>query len=324
MTPEEQTRIRQFNETLGETMSLQVYLPDDARAEQLNAFCKRLTKLAPKISISDAIDADGDLPALLIGSNLIYHAVPSGPELEPFLMALSHLNANHSEFDASSIGDLENILPAELKMYIAPTCPFCPGILQQLVPLPFMVPSIRLTVTDGMLFSELAEQDDIRSVPTVILDDAFRWSGQMNQSEIIEALTHRNPSNLKRSTLQHLLLDEEEGAYRLAAMMNSQRMIFPAFFDLLLDETFTTRLAAMVVMETLTEENPGLAGTALNPLMERFDAVVDPVKGDLLYILGELKSDQAVPFIEKVLEGDYAEEVKESAREALEELKDET
>ena len=320
MTPEEETRIRQFNETLDETISLQVYLPEDARVEQIDAFCKRLTQLAPKIKISDAVDVGDEVPALFVGSNLTFRAVPSGPEMEPFLSALGYLNADHSELVASITQDLANILPAELNMYIAPTCPFCPGVLQQLLPLPFAVPSIRLTVTDGMLFSELAEQDDIRSVPTVILDDAFRWSGQIDQSEIIEALTHRDPTNLKRSTLQHLLLDEEGGAYRLAAMMNSQGVIFPAFFDLLLDETFTTRLAAMVVMETLAQENPDLARTALTPLVERFEAAADPVKGDVLYVLGELKSKQALPFIETVLEGDYAEEVKEGAREAMEEL----
>lgn len=324
MNPEEEARIRQFNETLDTVISLQVHLPDDTRADQLSTFCRQLTQLAPNIKISDAVDIGGDFPAIVVGSNLIYRAVPFGPELEPFLTALSHLNDSRSELDDPIIQDLANIPPAELNMYIAPTCPFCPGVLQQLLPLPFAVPSLRLTVTDGMLFTEFAEQDDIRSVPTVILDDAFRWSGQIDQSEIIEALTHRDPTNVKRSTLQHLLLDEEEGAYRLAAMINSQGVIFPAFFDLLLDETFTTRLAAMVVMETLAEENPDLARTALNPLVERFESAADPVKGDVLYILGELKSKQAVPFIKTVLEGNYTEEVKEGAREALDELKDET
>ena len=319
MTPDDEARISEFNAALDGELSLRLHLPDDSRAGELNAFSKRLTQLAPKIAAQVVKDGTGTHPAILVGPRLVYHAVPSDRELEPFLRALSYLNSNSTEIDSSMAQILEDVhLPAELRIYVVPSCPFCPGVLQQLLPLPFAVPALQLTVVDGMLFPELAEQDTIQSVPTVILDDAFRWTGQIALSDIIDTLIHRDPARLKQSTLQRLLLDEKVGGYRLAAMMDCRKMIFPAVYDLLLEETFTIRLAAMVAMETLAEENITLALTALPTLLNRFNDAPDPVKGDLLYILGELKSGSAKPFIEAVVEGNYAEEIKEAAQEALE------
>ena len=80
------------------------------------------------------------------------------------------------------------------------------------------------------------------------------------------------------------------------------------------------RLGAMVVMEEIIEKNPNLAAQTITPLWQRFDEVDNRVKGDLIYILGQMAPTKTMPLLESVLNGEYAAEVKEAAKEAMEDL----
>ncbi|MFZ1199276.1 MAG: hypothetical protein WAO07_03835, partial [Desulfobacterales bacterium] len=80
------------------------------------------------------------------------------------------------------------------------------------------------------------------------------------------------------------------------------------------------RLAAMVTMEELAAENLPLARQVLAPLRELYPRAVTTVKGDILYILGELKSSRSRPHLQSVLATEQNPEVLEAAREAIEKI----
>jgi hypothetical protein len=56
------------------------------------------------------------------------------------------------------------------------------------------------------------------------------------------------------------------------------------------------------------------------PLWDQFDRVSDQIKGDILYLFGEIGDRRSLSWLEGVLEGDFDSEVKEAAREALDKL----
>jgi HEAT repeat protein len=114
-----------------------------------------------------------------------------------------------------------------------------------------------------------------------------------------------------------MMLKEGE-AGRLAEMMLAKTQIFPAFYALLIHPKWPVRLGAMVVMEELIEKNLDLALDLIPPLWQQFDTVDDRVKGDLLYIFGQTGQKEIIPYLTKVLKGEFEQEVKEAAREALE------
>lgn len=74
-------------------------------------------------------------------------------------------------------------------------------------------------------------------------------------------------------------------------------------------------------MEELVENNLDLATQILKPLWERFHKVDDRVKGDLLYLFGQLKRTEILPQLQAILNGDYDPEVQEAAQEALDKIK---
>ena len=229
-------------------------------------------------------------------------------------------------FGSSSLNSAESAqtllkkekLPATLTLFIAPQCTFCPAVVRQLFPLPLVDDKILLTIIDGTLFPEIAETHKIQAVPTLLLDEQFRWTGSVPLEEIINTINSRDPASLGAASLENIL--KEGQASHLAAMMMDDKKIFPAFYELLIHEKWSLRLGAMVVMEEIADQNPVMASDVIDFLWDRFQRLPDPVKGDILYMFGEIKDRRAVSWLEEVLGGDFHEEVKEAAQEALDKM----
>jgi HEAT repeat protein len=177
---------------------------------------------------------------------------------------------------------------------------------------------IQLTIIDGTLFPEIAEPLKIQAVPTLLLDEQFRWTGSVPLEEIINTINSRDPASLGTASLENIIKAGQ--ASHLAAMMLDDKKIFPAFYELLIHNKWPVRLGAMVVMEEIADQNPVMASEVIDFLWDRFQRLPDPVKGDILYMFGEIKDRRAVSWLEDVLDGEYDEEVKEAAKEALEKM----
>ncbi|GEM_PF-1915769 len=109
---------------------------------------------------------------------------PIGPELGPFLKALTWMFIEPEALPPHP-GLTDRVFPAELKLYIAEQCPFCPAVVEKLVPLAIASPRVRLTVIDAGLCMEEARRDRVQSVPTLMLDSHFRWSGTIPIREVV-------------------------------------------------------------------------------------------------------------------------------------------
>ena len=319
MTPQEKNQITQFNSTLSGSIQIGVLTSNDGSGEAFTEFCQELSRLAPKIQVArkDADQADG--PAIEVGSQLIYRAIPTGKELEPFLEAVASVGGSTWNLPEPVRETVSNIhIPADLKLYIAPECPFCPAVVREIMPLALAGEFIRLTVIDSVMFPESAQSDGIRSVPTLILENQIRWTGTVNIGEIAHMILNRDPLTLSVSSLKNMLGNGD--ATLVARMMLDSGKIFPAFIELLAHEKWPVRLGAMVALETIAEENATLAAGVIGPLWERFPQVSDAVKGDILHVFGETGHGDAAGKLKAVLSGPYTDEMKEVAGEALEKI----
>jgi hypothetical protein len=178
---------------------------------------------------------------------------------------------------------------------------------------------IRLTVIDGVLFPETAASDNIRTAPTVLLDDQFHWSGSIRIQDIVDMIFSRDPVKLSALSLKTMF--EEGNAVKVAEMMLDSGEIFPAFLELLVHQKWPVRLAAMVTFETIAETNPPLVQSTIPFLWRSFFETEDTIKGDILYLFGISGDKNIIPKLKTILSGSYAVEVKEAAIEALEALK---
>jgi len=316
MTPHEQKQISALNDMLSKDIQIGRIETGHEQSGLIRQFCDDLIQLVPKIRV---LVEDGDpdeVPAVKIHNGLWYQAVPSGTEVAPFIESLKMLDSGPAQIDEVIKARLEGLdLPTNLIIYVAPQCKFCPEAVRQLLPLPTLNSNIRLTVIDATHFPELAEKDNIQSVPALILEDQFHWTGSIQINEIIDVMIQRDASMLGPVSLEMLIKQGKAG--ELAEMMLAKAQIFPAFYEILTHPKWPVRLGAMVVMEELIESNLELATRMLRPLWDRFHEADSRVKGDLLYVIGQMKQKESVPRLQAILNGDYDSEVQEAAQEAL-------
>lgn len=316
MTPAEIKQIAALNKKLSKEIQIKCRHTDHEQSAPIEQFCDDLGQQVPKIRVQKKTGDSDEMPAIQIHAGLSYQAVPAGTEIAPFVEALQMAASESAQMDEGLSTQLAAIdLPTHLVLYVAPQCSFCPQAVRQLLPLLSTNRNIHLTVIDAMIFPELAKKDNLQSVPTLILEDQFRWTGTFQTNEIVEIMAKRDPSALGPLSLEMML--KEGSAGRLAAMMLEKAQIFPAFYKLLIHPKWPVRLGAMVVMDELIEKNRDLALQTIEPLWQQFYKVDDRVKGDLLYVLGQTEQIELAPRLEKVLNGEFEQEVKEAAEEAL-------
>ncbi len=316
MTPNEKKKISNWNDSLSKDIQITLVLSEDKRDEQFVEFCRRFSKIAPRVSVSQKKDDNAQVPSIQINHNLRFMAIPLGRELEPFLETLTPGN---NDIKTSISRDLKKIgIPALLNLFVAKQCTFCPSAIRQLAPLAFANELIRVTIIDSVLFPEIAEENNVQSVPLLLLDDNFRWTGAPPIQEAVNLMINRDPSKLGSGSLKSML--QEGGATKVAEMMLDANKLFPAFLELLIDEKWPVRLGAIVVMEELIEKDAELAGQCIEELWGKIPTVNDQIKGDIIYVCGESASLAMISELYTIIDGQYSAELKEAAQEAIENI----
>ena len=315
----DEKQILKLNDQLSREVTIGLVYSQHSHYNAFKDFCDNLSRLVPGIKIAKDGESPEQPPQIVIGNGLRYRAIPAAQELQPFIEALITFSSNSSNTAEPKHPRLKvEKLPATLTLFIAPQCTFCPAVVRQLVPLPLVDAEIQLTIIDGTLFPEIAEPHKIQAVPTLLLDEQFRWTGSVPLEEIINTINSRDPASLGTASLENIIKAGQ--ASHLSAMMLHDKKIFPAFYELLIHHKWPVRLGAMVVMEEIADQNPVMASDVIDFLWDRFQRLPDPVKGDILYMFGEIKDRRAVSWLEEVLGGDFHEEVKEAAQEALDKM----
>jgi glutaredoxin len=322
MTPQDEQLIRQAPLMDADPLPTIVLSRDKGNAgAELASFCDRLKELVPGLKIKNDSDIPFPAPVLAVGrhSNIGYQVALSGKLLACFLDAL----AGAAQEDGGSFQQAEDHLkaidlPVILKLYVAAQCPHCPQSIRQLQALANQSPLIRLRIIDAALFAQEAQSDQIRSVPTLILDGQYRWTGSVSTEELLSLCVQRDPAQLSAGSLRQLI--EAGDASRVAEMMVTAGKLFPAFAELLVHERWSVRLGAMVTAEYLADEAQDLSLELCGSLWERFARLSPQVQGDVVQVLGQVDADVTKGYLRSVISGDFDTEVKTAAKEVLEEM----
>ncbi len=319
MTPQDTLTITQWAAHTAAPGKVVLASADGVEADAIARFGEQLKRLVPEMSIQPASDEIAfEPPAVVVGphQNIGFQAVPTGKILSAFLTALPAQPQTDQVLDGKTVKRLQEIdLPVGLTLYIAPHCPHCPDTLKQLIPLACENRLIRLRIIDAQLFSDKSDRDQIKSVPTLLLDDHFRWSGQFDIDEVMTISIQRDPAQLSPGSLRQLIEDGQ--AERVATMMLDSEQIFPALIELLIHERWSVRLGAMVTAEYLAAGSGPLSLTLCDMLWRRFPDLTDQVRGDVVHVLGETPSDENQARLIKIASGAYGDTAKEAATEVL-------
>jgi len=321
MNPKEEAYIQEWNQNLTDDVALELIVTDDERSQAFRSFADRLGRLAPRLKIREKRADTIKMPAFLVQKNIRYSALPEQKELAPFLRLLSPFEGITADIlEPTSLDVAEIKIPANLTLYIAMACSFCPVAVGQLASLASRSARIHLSIIDASLFPESAKENNIQSVPTALLDGRYRWTGTMPINDIILMIVKRDPKQLSASSMESMI--KEGDSATVAQMMLDNGYLFPAFLELLVHQKWPVRLGAMVAMETIVEKESDLAARAIDPLWEKFSGVDDTVKGDILYLLGEIGNHDTISRLETIISTNANPELQEAAIEAVDRIKE--
>ena len=319
MTPHEERKIIQWNNGLSNDIQLKLNLTKDSRNENLSMFCKEFSNLASRVNILECQSESSESPSIAINGNIRYSAVPEGPELDPFLNALTMMDDGFAPLPKAIKEQIIGVdTPTLLTIFVSQQCPHCPASVRQLVSLTKVNKMIEVEIIDGVLFGELAKANNIECLPTTLLGEDFRWSGVTPLEDIVEVIASRDPSDFSATAIERML--EERNALKAARIMLEAGSIHPALIDFMVDERFFLRLGAMAAIEEIIKQNVELATQIIDPLWERFGQAIEPMQIDILYLLGDAGTKQTIPLLESVVSGDHRGHVIETAREAIDSI----
>ena len=273
-------------------------------------------KLVPQIPIMTEAIPETELPGLILGEHWHFHAVPEGKKLEMLGEILLALDGQGPALSPAVKSRWEKLpLAPELTIFIAPGCPFCPQMVRQLIPLTVTPPRATVSLIDAGLFTELARQQEIKSVPTVIVNGRFRLTGAFQLSELLDLAEKADPAQLPTAVLERMMVEGQAGV--LGDLMLEKNLIFPNVLPLLIHPEINIRLGAMVALEMVGEKHRDLVAAMLPRLWQEYAGSETAVQGDIIYLIGEWGNGTWTRPLQAVREETDQPELQEALDEAL-------
>lgn len=311
--------IRSWGESLSSGVDLRLVKTDDKRTPLFTAFAEDLCGLVPGIRLTEERGENGAPPAIQLEDSWTLHLLPEGKELDPFLELLRNISTGGPQIPTQLMEQLKPIeIPVVVDVFIATHCPNCPAVMAHIALFPFANRLVQVRAIDGMLFPEMAQERGIRAVPTVLLEDGHRFTGQIRPGEVAQGLVNGDPAQMGTGAFARMI--NAGDASGLARMMLNRRQVFPGVMDLLASEMFSLRLGAMVALEEIGEADPALALEALAFIWERMEKAGLSAQGDMVYLIGELGNESWMSRLEDLLEKTTSKDLRDAIEEAIESL----
>ncbi len=215
----------------------------------------------------------------------------------------------------------------DILLFVAPGCSVCPHQVKAVAALTLASPLIAAEIVDVMSEPELAQQYDVRAVPTTVVNDELVLVGAKHPLQMAEILLAREGPEGEKALLASLVESGriEDAADRLLYGPEPEAVLH-AFLDLWSRSTLQDRMGlSLVVEEVLDQDAEGLDGLVpllVAGLQDGSPLTQDPArKGDTADLLGKIGHPDARPVLE-ALSRDPNPEVAEAAADALENLEE--
>lgn len=135
------------------------------------------------------------IPAILFvndeGKEIIrYSAHPTGSEFVPFLNSIQYFSGVRPYYADQILTHLKKIDKSVMKIFITPTCPYCPATVPVLT-LFAIVSKGKITaeVIDVSLNPDIARKYEVQGVPLTVVNETERIVGMFTPQDLLDKLT---------------------------------------------------------------------------------------------------------------------------------------
>ncbi len=131
-----------------------------------------------------------DVPAFAVSGERDYgirfFGIPAGMEFMPVIDAVIDASTGDSGLSAASRKELEKLRgPVTIKVFVTPTCPYCPGAVRLAHQLAVEREEVRAEMVEATEFPALARRYGVMGVPKIVINDAGGFEGARPERQFV-------------------------------------------------------------------------------------------------------------------------------------------
>jgi len=131
-----------------------------------------------------------NIPATIIlnrGDGVRYYGIPSGYEFSSLLEDLVDASKGTTRLADSTKQKLKVIdKPVHIKVFVTPTCPYCPRAVRLAHQFALENPHIRGDMIESIEFPQLAIKYEVMAVPKVVINDTIMFEGALPEAQFLD------------------------------------------------------------------------------------------------------------------------------------------
>ncbi|MCS7138632.1 MAG: thioredoxin family protein [Crenarchaeota archaeon] len=135
-------------------------------------------------------------PATIIASpekdyGIRFFGIPSGYEFETYLKDILMVSNGKTMLRDSTKDFIKSIRePLNIKVFVTPTCPYCPSMVFYAHQFAFENDMIIGEMIEAMEFPKLAEKYNVTGVPKLVVNDLHELIGMRSEKQLVDFLKH--------------------------------------------------------------------------------------------------------------------------------------
>lgn len=135
-------------------------------------------------------------PATIIRSpekdyGIRFFGIPSGYEFETYVKDILMVSNKRTMLKDSTREFARGVSePLNIKVFVTPTCPYCPTMVFYAHQLAFENDLITGEMIEAMEFPQLAEKYNVTGVPKLVVNDSHEMVGMRSEKQLVEFLKH--------------------------------------------------------------------------------------------------------------------------------------
>jgi glutaredoxin-like protein len=135
-------------------------------------------------------------PATIIRSpekdyGIRFFGIPSGYEFETYVKDILMVSNKRTMLKDSTREFIRGVsAPLNIKVFVTPTCPYCPAMVFYAHQLAFENDLVTGEMIEAAEFPHLAEKYNVTGVPKLVVNDSHEMVGMRSEKQLIDFLKH--------------------------------------------------------------------------------------------------------------------------------------
>ncbi len=137
------------------------------------------------------------VPALIIGGkriyNVFYFGIPAGHEFSSLLGDIIDASKGTTSLSSKTKEKLKSVTkPIDIKVFVTPTCPYCPQAVRIAHQFAIENPMIRSSMIEAQEFMELSSRYRVMGVPKIVINDSLSMEGAQPEEVFLDYVLSAN------------------------------------------------------------------------------------------------------------------------------------